>query len=515
MTEKRKSPIQAISLMMIITLLGKVSGLLRDRLLTVNYGSTAAANAFLTASRIPRVFFDAIFASAIAACFIPVFSEYLVKEGKKKAYQFAGNFISVIGILTLGITILGMIFSEQLAVFFADGFDADASALCAELTRIMFPTVVFTGIAYSFVGILQSLDEFNIPSMISLVSNIIIILYYIFLNDKFGIYGLAIAFLFAWLAQALVQLPSLKKRGFEYRPSLSIRSEGMRKVFRLMLPVLISTWVIPINQTVNSKFGSRLFDGAGVSAIELSYNLYTIIVGVFVLSVTNFVFPRLARQSAENDTAAAKKTISSAMHVSMFLVIPMMLGLMIMSRPVVNFIYGGGEFDSFSVDITARALLYLSLGMIGYAIQTVLGRAYFAEQRGKMPLISGAVAILVNIILSVLLTEKYDVAGLGIASALSSTVNGLLLMFALQKSGKGFLSKSFLIDMLKITLATAFMGVAAYAAYRLCITAEFGKLLTVLIPVALGAVVYFIITVLLRLPEAKMAISYAKKLVKR
>lgn len=108
--ERSGSAAKTISLVMAITLIGKVLGLYRDRLLAVHYSVGVEANAFFTASRIPRVFFDAVFASAIAACFIPVFSEYLQTQGKKEAYRFAGSFITIITLLTAGLSILGMLF---------------------------------------------------------------------------------------------------------------------------------------------------------------------------------------------------------------------------------------------------------------------------------------------------------------------------------------------------------------------------------------------------------------------
>ena len=89
MKERRNSSARTISFVMLVTLLGKVMGLYRDRLLAVHYGVSMEANAFFTASRIPRVFFDAVFASAIASCFIPVFSEYLEKKGKEAARRFS------------------------------------------------------------------------------------------------------------------------------------------------------------------------------------------------------------------------------------------------------------------------------------------------------------------------------------------------------------------------------------------------------------------------------------------
>ena len=98
MAPKRDNTARTISWVMAITLIGKVMGLYRDRLLAVRYSVGMEANAFFTASRIPRVFFDAVFASAIAACFIPVFSEYLEKQGRKEAERFAGRLREVTGL---------------------------------------------------------------------------------------------------------------------------------------------------------------------------------------------------------------------------------------------------------------------------------------------------------------------------------------------------------------------------------------------------------------------------------
>ena len=121
MEEKKSGATRTIGIVMILTLLGKVMGLYRDHLLAVHYGMGMEASAFYTASRIPRVFFDAVFASAISACFIPVFSEYLESGGTKKAFDFSRAFLTIIGILTLLLTGLGMVFSPQLVTLFADG----------------------------------------------------------------------------------------------------------------------------------------------------------------------------------------------------------------------------------------------------------------------------------------------------------------------------------------------------------------------------------------------------------
>ena len=507
-------------MVMAITLLGKVLGLYRDHLMAVHYGTTGMeAKAFYIASRIPRVFFDVVFASAIAACFIPVFSEYLTKKGKKEAFRFGGNFLSVMALLTAVLTVLGMVFAQPLVTLFADGYDAETAALAASLTRAMFPTVLFTGVAFSFVGILQSMDRFNIPALISTVSNLVIIGYFSFLDDRFGVYGLAAAYLVGWLLQAVIQVPTLRRLDFHYHPDFSFRSEGMRKAFSLMGPVMVSTWVQPINLTINTKFGSHLYDGAGVSAMEYSTNLYLVVAGVFILSITNVIFPKLSRLTAEHQEAEFRDTIRQTVHSSLFFVMPMAAGMMTLARPMVSFLYGGGAFDEFSVNITSQALVWVSLGMVGYGLQNILSRAYFAQQNGRTPLIAGGISILANIVGCMLLTEPLGVAGLAISSTISSTLYALLLLIPLQKQGGGVLNAGFGKDAMKMLLSTVGMAAVVlavrYGLEHLLPQGKLGELVLLGICALIGVAVYFLLATLTGLDEAKMVRDMAKRVWKR
>ena len=405
---------------MAITLLGKVMGLYRDHLLAVHYGMGMEANAFYTASRIPRVFFDAVFASAIAACFIQVFSEYLEQKGKQEAYRFAGCFITIIALLTGVLTLAGMAFPQPLVALFADYEDPQTTALAISLTRTMFPTVLFSGVAFSLVGVLQAQDHFTAPALMSALSNLVIIAYFLFLDQSMGIYGLALAYLLGWFLQGVIQVPPLRRLGYQYRPGLDFRSPGMKKVFALMGPVMVSTWVQPINLVINSRFGSRLYGGAGVSAMEYSTNLYLVIAGTFILSITNVIFPKLSRLTAGGQQGDFRDTLRQTVHSSLFFVLPMAAGLMAVARPLVSFLYGGGEFGQGAVEVTASALSWISLGMAGYALQNILSRAYFARQQGRGPLVAGALSIGVNLLLCMALVGPLEVRGLAIASAVSS-----------------------------------------------------------------------------------------------
>ena len=519
MDDARSHATKTISTVMLITLLGKVLGLYRDRLLAVHYSVGMEANAFFTASRIPRVFFDAVFASAIAACFIPVFSEYLEKKGKKDAFRFAGSFITIISLLTAVLTVLGMLFPQPLVALFADYSDPQTTALAVSLTRVMFPTVFFSGVAFSLVGVLQAQDHFTAPALMSTLSNLVIIVYFLFGDQKFGIYGLAGAYLVGWFLQGVIQFPPLRRLGYHYRPSFDFRSPGMKKVFALMVPVMVSTWVQPISLAINSRFGSQLYDGAGVSAMEYSSNLYLVITGTFILSITNVIFPKLSRLTAGGQEGAFRDTLRQTVHSSLFFVLPMSAGLMAVARPLISFIYGGGAFDDFAVDITSTALIWMSLGMAGYAVQNILSRAYFARQEGRGPLVAGAVSIAVNILLCALLSGPLSVTGLAIASAVSSTVYALMLLIPMERRGEGVLDGPFVRDLVKMLLAAAATGLGAVGT-RILLSGllpagKVGELLCLGGCALAGVVVYALLTLAMGLEEARLGLVFVKRLGKR
>ena len=468
-----------------------------------NFGTGMESAAFLTASRIPRTFFDAIFAAAISASFIPVFTQRMEQHGKEDAFRLSRCFFTWMGLLPAAMSLLGMVFAQPLVGLLAQGFDAETAALCARLLRILFPTVFFTGIAFSMVGVLQSMGEFYIPAALSAASNGIIILYYLLFCRKFGIYGLAWAFLLGWAVQALMQMPWLHKNKFHYRPCL--RHPALKNVFTLMLPVMISTWIQPVNQLISTRFASFLFEGAGASAMEYANTLYTMVAGILVLSITNVMFPEMSRLSSVGQDEELGKLIGGTLRGMLFLLLPMTAGLMLLSEPLVRLLYQYKTWDAFSTQITARALCFMSLGMVGYGIQNILSRAFYAQQNGKVPMISGAVSIVVNLVLCLVLSNRLDVAGLAIATAASSAVSALLLLIPTLRRYPKMMDRQFWGGMLKMLLCTAAMAVALWAV-GLVLSLHLGdgliaRVLQVGLPTVSGVIVYFLLAVVLRLEE--------------
>ena len=173
-------------------------GLLRETLIASVYGQGYASDVINTSTQIPLLFFDMTLGVAILSTFVPVFNKFLERDGKERAMLFANNFMTVVIGFAAVASAFGMIFAEPIVRLMVPGYDASKVAETAKLLRILFPSIIFTAAAYTSVGILQSFDEFNIPSIISVVSNLIMILYLLLAGNRFGLVGVIVSMLVAW-----------------------------------------------------------------------------------------------------------------------------------------------------------------------------------------------------------------------------------------------------------------------------------------------------------------------------
>ncbi|MCL2839167.1 MAG: murein biosynthesis integral membrane protein MurJ [Defluviitaleaceae bacterium] len=521
----KKSTFATVGMMMIIALAGKVMGLVRDSMIAAHYGTDSIEGiAFTQAGMLPLLFLDIVFAAVFSASFIPVFSELLTKKGKKAAFDLAARFIAVIGFLTLVITVLGILFAVPLyAIFFEGNYaSSEIRTLGIQLLQLMFPLMVLSGLAFSLASVLQSLGEFNIPAFMSVASNGVILLYFFFFIEYFGVYGLAVAFLIGWLVQILIQVPFLIKQGFRLNLNAlafwrSFRYEEMGKIGRLTLPVMVATWLAPVNLLVNSRAALDLYGGEhGFMAIRFANTLYTIITGLFVLSLANVLLPKLSTLAAKGDLSAYVGFLQASLRSLMFMLLPMALGMMAIARPLVSLVFERGQFDETSVFITSQALFFLSTGILGFGLQIILSRACYALQDGRAPLVTAIVAMVLNFILSFTLAPMWDIGGVALASAISisTAAVGLLIMLRRKLKGYSILTWAMIMDFIKMgVMAVIIFFVARYV---LGVVETFfadvnflTRVIMVAVPAAVGAVVYMVGTLILQVHEAQFVVNLA------
>ena len=229
--EKGLKAAKTIGVMAVIIMLAKVMGLLRETMVAGIYGQGMESDILNTATQIPLLFFDMVLGVAILSTFVPVFNKYIEKYGKDEAMKFANNFTTIVGLIAVIAAVLGMLFAEPLVNLMVPGYAnvPGKVEMTAKLLRILFPSMIFTASAYVAVGVLQSFGEFTIPSLISVVSNGVMILYLIIFGDKFGLVGVSVSMLVAWALQLFVQIPHLIKFGFKYMPRFDLKDEGIKE----------------------------------------------------------------------------------------------------------------------------------------------------------------------------------------------------------------------------------------------------------------------------------------------
>lgn len=507
--------IKTAGFMIAVTLLAKFMGMYRDILFASLYGTGAEAIAYATASRIPLLFFDIALGSAISSSFIPVFNEFLQKGKKEEATEFSNSFLNIIFLITTVLCTLGILLRGPIVNLLGSGLAEPVKLLAGNLVAIMFPSMIFTALAYSLTGVLQSYGSFNAPAAISFVSNGIMVGYLFFAKDRFGIVGVSWAMLVAWTFQLVVLIPSLVKKKYRYRPWINFKNPGLKKALFLALPILISSWVQPINTMVNMFLASFINDGQAVSALDYANKLYIIFVGVLTYAVSNLIFPSISRLAAEKEKKNEfVEIMKTAIGSVLFILIPIMIVFLMQRVEIIRFVYERGAFGAEQTSLTSTALLWYSFGMLGYGMQEILNKAFYAGQNGKTPMRVSVVGIGVNVALSFLFVRVFHlgIAGLPMAASIASNLIAIVLAIILNGRYKIF-DKSFFLNFLKFVICGTSMAAVLFLVRGVCDFSDsfFGKMFTFGVPAFVGLLIYLVLAFVLHTDETKYAVQLLKK----
>ncbi|MGN1346341.1 MAG: murein biosynthesis integral membrane protein MurJ [Eubacteriales bacterium] len=493
-------------MMGIIILASKLMGLVRDIMIAGAYGTTVYAIAYETASKLPINIFDFVLGGVVTSAFVPIYSSIALKEGKERALAFAQSYSNLVLALTGTLSIIGVTFAPALVSLIAPELSAECASLAAMLTRIMFPMVIFVGIAFTFVGFLQSEGEYNIPALISLVSNLIMVGYLAFARSfiddpRISVTGLSAAMLIGWAAQAAVQIPSVRRRGFRWNLRAPIFTPATKRALRNGLPILAATWTTPVCSLINTRVASGIEGGRAIGALGYANRLYIIIVGLFSFVATNLLFPYFARADAAGDTGEKDRMTRRSVKVLTFLIAPISVGVAVLAEPFVSLIYEGGSFTSSDTVITADALRFYAVGMVFAAVCEVLTKAFFAAEKNKYPMIAALVSMTFNVGVILTLGDRLSVGGVALVTGLSSGVNMAVNLFFAYRTGMISRSRADLWDIAKTILSALVMGAAVDFVHSRA--AALPQLLAFALSVLVGVAVYAVCVTLLRTEEMR------------
>ena len=293
---------------------------------------------------------------------------------------------------------------------------------------------------------------------------------------------------------------------------MDFNDEGIKKVVKLATPVLISTWVQPINNLVNLRFASGLENNQAVPALDYSSKLYTLMVGAFSLTLSNIIFPELSKLTSDDKKNEIKKILNNSIKISLLFIIPMSIGVILLSHDIIKIIYERGEFTAHSTMLTSQALLYYAIGMIGYGLMEVLNKAFYAMQDSKTPMKISIVAIALNLALSITLVRVMGYTGLPLAASITSIIIGILMVVIINKKIPGIVEKKDIKEFAKILISAIAMGLLIIVLKTVIIGNTLIKtILRVAVSVGAGVISYFACAILLKNQTINEYISKIKK----
>jgi putative peptidoglycan lipid II flippase len=394
------------------------------------------ADCFFVAFRIPSTLRELFGEGALSAAFIPAFTKTAEREGREAAWRLANAVLGTLLLLLILVAGAGVLFAPEIVRVLAPGFGQVPGklALTVTLLRIMFPYLVFVGLAALFMGILNSLGHFLTPALSPTMLNVAMIVAALGVAPMVEqpILPVAVAVLVGGAGQLLIQLPAALGRG--WRPAVRVAplDPGVREIGRLMLPGVAGLAITQINVFVGTLLASFLAEGS-VAALTYAFRLVQFPIGVIGVAIGTGALPVLAGAFARNEVPEMKRSLLGSLRLAVFFSVPAMVGLGVFGEPIIHVLFERGAFTHDVTRLTAAILMGYAAGLVCYIANRILAPAFYAMQDTRTPVVTGMTAVGVNIGASLLLMGPLGATGLALATAVASLANCVQLVLKLRR----------------------------------------------------------------------------------
>ncbi len=505
-------------------LVSRILGVVREQVFAALFGGGRLMDAFTIAFRIPNLLRDLFAEGALSTAFVTTFSKTTVTDGDAAAWQLANKIATLAVIFLSLVTLAGVLAAPWLVALLAPGFHGAKAELTVSLTRVMFPFILLVSLAALAMGMLNAKNVFGMPALASSFFNLGVILaggtLGWWLDPTFGpraLVGLAIGTLIGGSLQLLVQMPSVHRIGYRFRPDFHWRDAGVKAILRLMGPSVVAASTTQVNVLVNSIFASELGDGR-TFWLASAFRLMQLPLGLFGVALGTVSLPLLSRMAAAGNTRGFRTELARGMRLAFIMTVPATIGLILLADPIISVLYQHRRFNAYDAAQTAGALEFYALGLCGYAALKVLVNAFYAIDRRKTPMIVSAVAVGLNLLLNWLFTFHlgWGHRGLAFSTACIATINFLILYFLMRGHLGRLESKTMLRLLARLAAASAVLAAICWAGSHFLLahwaTERFwpkcGSLAAVIV---VGAVAFFACARALGIEEVRELLDAVKR----
>ncbi|MDP6409859.1 MAG: murein biosynthesis integral membrane protein MurJ [Planctomycetota bacterium] len=452
-----------------LTLVSRVLGLVREQVRAALLGTGAAADAFGLAILIPNLLRRFLAEGTVSTAFVPIFTGYLRKGDEEETRAFLSRFVTLISVVATATCLLGVLITPWLIeTFFSSRFgEVEGKVeLTVALTRMMWPYLALVSFGALLKAILNTHGVFSPSGAAPVLMNLCVIGCGLGLAERLPdpSYGLIGGFLLGGVVQVAFQVPFLlRSTPTRFHFDLHFADPGVWRVLRLMGPGVFAAGVWQVNIFVSQWIAATL-DGGSLSSLQYSVRLQELVLGLFVVSVSQVSLTALARQVAAGEEEAVRETLRLGLRLVLFVTIPATAALLVLGEPIVRLLFEAGEFDARSTSMTVLALKFHALGLLPIAVARVTQQVLFARKDQRRPAAVAALAVAANVALCFALSAT-DLrhGGIALAGSLSAGLQALLLALIVRRDLGPLGGGAILGRVLRQALAAAAM-VAALAA---------------------------------------------------
>ncbi len=409
----------------------RLLGLLRDTVISAQFGLNAHTDAYRAAFIIPDLIFFLLAGGALSSAFLPVFGRYWAEGKQEEAWSLFATVATIMGLALVVLLGVAEVLAPVLVRVFTPGLVKEVIPETIAMSRILLPAQFAFFLGGLMFATMNARKHFLTPGLAPNIYNLGIITGALVLSHYFtpSIYSLAWgALLGALIGNFFIPLLVMWRFGARYRVSLDYRHEGVQRVFKMMVPVLFGLSLPGIYAIAVRSFGSLHGEGA-ISALEIGNRIMQAPLGVFGQALAIAVFPTLVTLYARNEPTQFLRTMSRTLRTSMFIGVYASVVLFVLAEDVVRVLNQYGRFTHENTEYVTSCLRFYSIGVFAWCAHPVLMRAYFAMEDTLTPILLGTIATLLFLMLCSLFgMPPFPYEGLALAVSLSA-IFLLVLMF--------------------------------------------------------------------------------------
>lgn len=444
-----------------MTLLSRVLGFVRDFVIARSFGAGLMTDAFFVAFRLPNLLRRLFAEGAFSQAFVPILAEYRNRRSENETKSLVDRVASMLFLILMGVSALGMALAPLLIAVTAPGFSADAEKfqLTVELTRITFPYIMFMSLVALAAGVLNTWSRFALPAFTPVLLNLSFIGMALFAAPWFDppVLALAWAVFLGGALQLAIQIPALAKLGMLPRFDPVWRDEGVQRVLKLMAPAILGVSVAQISLLINTVFASFLESGS-VSWLYYADRLMEFPAGLLGAALGTILLPSLAKTHASGQAEDFSALLDWGLRLTLMLTLPASLALAMLATPLLSTLFHYGAFTAIDVLRSREALVAYSIGLTGLILVKVLAPGFYARQDIRTPVKIALLTLVLTQMMNAAFIGWLKHAGLALSIGLASCINAGMLWRGLRRRGVYMPKPGWSLFMLKVLAALSVLA---------------------------------------------------------